>query len=309
MKADLIHPELRHTYSRIPAVPLHNRLVIALAQWLQNLRPTRPPANADVSIEELSLAHGQSRLYRPNTGASGAGLLWIHGGGYIIGNAAINDRECIYLARELGLTVLSAEYRLAPQHPFPAGLDDCYDAWQQMLQRAESWDIDPHRLAIAGQSAGGGLAAGLVQRIRDTGGIQPAAQILMYPMIDDRTAANKALDAVKHRLWNNRNNRGAWNHYLQQAPGQESVPRYAAPARREDLSGLAPAWVGVGEADLFFTEDCDYAHRLQAAGICCELHTTPMAPHAFDIIVAEAAVSRDFIQSYTQFLRRHLNIS
>lgn len=308
MKADQIHPELRAIYRRIPSVPLHNRLFIGVANALQALMPRKLPQVDGLEITDIPLGGGYSRLYRPTPVGSGAGLLWIHGGGYIIGNAALNDRECIALARELGLTVLSAEYRLAPRHPFPAGLDDCFEAWQTLLAKAPDWGIDPQRLAIAGQSAGGGLAAGLAQRIRDAGGVQPAAQILMYPMIDDRTAADHNLDGVRHRLWNNRNNRGAWAHYLNQPAGLDSAPPYAAPARTEDLSKLPPAWIGVGEADLFFQEDCEYAQRLRDQGTPCELHTTPQAPHAFDIIVADAPVSKAFCDSYKRFLARALAI-
>ena len=199
------------------------------------------------------------RLYRPEQGLSGAGLLWIHGGGMITGNAATNDRECAAFARELGIVVVSVEYRLAPKHPFPAALDDCHAAWQWMLSAAGELGIDPARIAISGQSAGGGLAASLALRIRDAGGLQPAAQALMCPMLDDRTGARRELDAIDHRVWNNRSNRAAWSWYLGLPPGSSEVPAHAAAARCANLRGLPPAWIGVGEVDLFLEEDRRYA--------------------------------------------------
>ncbi len=210
------------------------------------------------------------------------------------------------LARDLDLVVVSVEYRLAPRHPFPAALDDCYEAWQWLLDAVTDLSVDPERLAIAGQSAGGGLAAALVQRIADAGGVQPLAQVLMYPMLDDRTAANRELDGVGHVLWNNRNNRGAWEWYLGQPPGRDIAPPYVVPARREDLSGAPPAWIGVGKLDLFYREDCAYAERLQAAGVPCDLHITPRAPHGYDLLAPEAPVSRAFIHDYYRFLSQRL---
>lgn len=308
MHIDKIHPELRATYARIPAFPIHNPVVYFVAETLQKLFPRKPKPFPGVSVEERSLGQAGVRIYRSEKSSCGAAALWIHGGGYILGDVSINDRECSHLANELGLVVVSVEYRLAPKHPFPAALDDCFAAWQFMLSNAHEWRVDPQRMAVIGQSAGGGLAAGLAQRVADTGLVQPAAQVLMYPMLDDRTAANRDLDNAKNRLWNNNNNRGAWSWYLGQPAGLPSVPLYAAPGRQQDLSKLPPAWLGVGELDLFYQENLEYARRLQQAGVSCELHITPQAPHAFDLLAPEASVSQDFLQHYFRFLRDRLSL-
>lgn len=301
-----LHPELQRAFGRILPLPFHNPVMLWAINLLLRLRPRPAAAMPGVAIELHPLRHRSVRLYRSTAGSSGAALIWLHGGGYILGDASINDRECAALATALGLVVVSVNYRLAPRHPFPAALDDAFDAWQWLLERATTLGVEPARIAVAGQSAGGGLAAALVQRIADVGGQQPAAQLLIYPMLDDRTAADTALDTIRHPLWNNRNNRGAWNWYLGQPAGTQALPPYASPARTNDLCGLPPAWIGVGDLDLFHAENCDYAQRLRASGVPCELHVAAQAPHAFDLIAPDCALSREFVESYHAFLREHL---
>lgn len=308
MNIDKLHPELRSVYARIPAVPFHNPVLYFVLNTLQKLRPHKPKQYPGVSMEDRTLGEAGVRIYRPDNNQQGAALLWIHGGGYIMGDVSTNDRECCQLASTLGVTVVSAEYRLAPKHPFPAALDDCFAIWQFMLDNAAEWGVDPARMAVIGQSAGGGLAAAVVQRIADTDLVQPASQVLIYPMLDDRTAANTQLDAVKNRLWNNKNNRGAWRWYLGQPAGQASLPPYAAPARQQDLSKLPPTWVGVGDLDLFYEEDCHYAERVREAGVACDLYVAPGAPHGFDLLAPESSVSQAFTADYCRFLRARLSL-
>lgn len=309
MNIEQLHPELHKSYARIPAIPFHNAVCYFALNVLQRLLPQKIKPFAGVLIEDQPLTHRNVRIYRPENGSNRAALLWIHGGGFIMGNVSNNDRECAAIARTLGIVVVSAGYRVAPKHPFPAPLDDCFEAWNYLQANAEQWQIDRYRVAVLGQSAGGGLAASLIQRIADTGGVQPAAQLLMYPMLDDRTASNTALDPIRHRIWNNKNNRGAWGWFLGQPAGQADTPRYAAAARREDLSGLPPTWIGVGDADLFYQEDCAYAERLKAAGVPCELVVGPQCPHAYDLIAPDAPVSQLLIQSYYRFLRNSLKLA
>ena len=302
MKLEQIHPELREAIGRFPRIPFHRRSVPALMNLLMRWRP-RAKSLPGVQIADHVEGEVRVRLYRPEQGLSGAGLLWIHGGGLITGNAATNDRECAAFARELDIVIVSVEYRLAPKHPFPAALDDCYAAWQWMLSAAGELGIDPARIAISGQSAGGGLAASLALRIRDAGGLQPAAQALMCPMLDDRTGARGELDAIDHRVWNNRSNRAAWSWYLGLPSGSSEVPAHAAAARCANLGGLPPAWIGIGEVDLFLEENRRYAQRLTEARVSCVLHVAPMAPHGFEVLVPEASVTREFFRSYVAFLR------
>lgn len=307
MDIERINPELRPTFARIPAIPFHNRALLKLAAIAMKLRK-KPRSVRGIEISEHATASNHVRVYHPAEGHSGAGLLWIHGGGYVLGAPQINDELCARYAEELKLTVVSAGYRLAPKHPFPAGLDDCRNAWQWLLDNAGELGVDTARLVISGESAGGGLAAALVQRVHDEGGVQPAAQALLCPMLDDRTAAREELDAIAHKMWNNRNNRGGWRYYLGRDPGGPETPPYAVPARRESLVGLPRAWVGVGDIDLFHEENRSYAERLREAGVPCEFRDYPGAPHGFELIVPDAPVSRQFWADNDAFLRDVLGL-
>ena len=220
----------------------------------------------------------------------------------------LDDRCCLNYAKQLKLVVISVDYRLAPAHPFPCALDDCFDAWQWLLNNADDMGIDPARIAIAGQSAGGGLAASLAQRIFDQGGSQPAAQALFCPMLDDRTAERRDRDLIKHRMWNNTNNRAAWSWYLGSSQSETALRPYAVPAKREVLSGLPATWFGVGGIDLFYEEDAHYATRLREAGVSCQLDTVPMAPHGFESLVPDAPIVRKFWANNYDFLRQTLNL-
>jgi acetyl esterase/lipase len=234
------------------------------------------------------------RLYRP-TGLAGRrpALLWFHGGGYVIGRPEQDDRLCLELARRLQLSVASVDYRLAPEHPFPAALDDGHTALHWLIAHSTDLQLDPSRIAVGGNSAGGGLAAALAQRVHDEGQVQLALQLLVYPMLDDHTEA--AGPGADLRIWTPASNRFGWTSYLGAPSDPRRSHRYAVPARRDNLSGLAPAWIGVGSEDLFFEEDAAYAGRLSAAGVACELVTVPGAFHGFDAVFPRTNVSRGFL--------------
>ena len=214
-------------------------------------------------------------------------MLWIHGGGYVIGSAAQDDALCRQFAERLGIPVVAVEYRLAPQHPYPAALEDCYAAllW---LSRLEG--VDPQRIIIAGASAGGGLAAALALLARDRGEIAPLFQLLVYPMLDDRSSARADIANPLHRMWTERTNRLGWQAYLGSAD-----PARAVPARHRDLSRLAPAWIGVGTLDPLHDEDVEYAQRLKDAGVPCAIEVVPGAFHGFDVVAAKTSVARAFL--------------
>jgi acetyl esterase/lipase len=307
MKISQVHPDLRKRIGRIPPLPFHNRAFVVIINVLLRIAPKAKTING-ATIDEGKLENASVRIYRPEGELSGAGLLWIHGGGLIIGNAAMNDRLCATYAQDLKMIVVSVEYRLAPKHPFPCAIDDCFEAWQWLLREAQVLGVDATRIAISGQSAGGGLAASLAQRILDGGGIQPAAQALFCPMLDDRTAARHELDSVNHRIWNNRSNRAGWSWYLGHPPGKPEVPQYAVPARRKDLAGLPPAWIGVGDIDLFYDEGRQYSARLDEAGVNCQLYVVPMAPHGFESFVPNASITRGLYNSYYCFIRESLGL-
>ena len=233
-------------------------------------------------------------------------VLWIHGGGYVIGSAAMSQSTGGVVARELGVLVVSPEYRLAPEHPFPAALEDCYTALKWIHDNAEQINVDPGRIAIAGESAGGGLAAALAQLAHDRGEVPIQFQLLVSPMLDDRTVLREMHHGTGEFVWTPDKNEYGWTAYLGQRPQVHSAPEYAAAARREDLSGLPPAWIGVGDLDLFYAEDLEYARRLEAAGVDVEVHVVPGMPHAVDTMVKDSPAVDAFNQSKVEALRRAL---
>jgi acetyl esterase/lipase len=247
------------------------------------------------------------RLHRPTTPERVLpALLWMHGGGYVMGHAAQEDAFCRQVASELGMVVAAVDYRLAPEHPFPTPLHDCYEA---LLWLSHCAEIDRSRIAIGGASAGGGLAAALALLARDRDDIRPVFQLLRYPMLDDRTAAREDINERDVRLWNTRSNHFGWRCYLGTAPGADGIDGLAAAARAIDLSELAPAWLGVGSLDLFADETTMYAQRLQTAGVQCELSVVDGAFHGFDVVRWKAPVSRSFRAAQIRALRAALTQS
>lgn len=253
-----------------------------------------------VTVEQVSDT-ASVRLHHPEDRRhDGAALLWIHGGGMVIGTAQQDDPVCKEFANALGVTVAAVEYRLAPEHPFPAPLDDCLAALEWLAAQPGA---HLGRIAIGGASAGGGLAAGLALRARDQSAVKPIFQLLVYPMLDDRTAAKPDPAATHRRLWSNPANAFGWRSYLAAEPGSDGVSPYAAPARATDLAGLAPAWIGVGTLDLFHDEDLAYCDALRAAGVPCDLDVVNGAFHGFDLVKRGTPVSQAFVQSQISALR------
>jgi acetyl esterase/lipase len=209
---------------------------------------------------------------------------------------------CSRWAAELGVLVVSVDYRLAPEDPFPAGLEDCYSALQWLHDEAGSTGVDPARIAVGGDSAGGGLSAALSQLARDRNGPAICFQLLEYPMLDDRTVLRAGTEGRGRFLWTPESNRFAWTAYLGRSPIEGDAPLYAAPARTEDVSGLPPAWVGVGDLDLFHDEDVAYAERLRVAGVPCELDVVPGMYHGADSIMPSRPTSRSFRDRMTAAL-------
>lgn len=307
MKIEEIHAEFRAGVRRLPALPYGSRLWQPLLQRFVALA-NRTPVVSGVETIDLTHGHVRLRVYVPTAGCSGAGMLWIHGGGMVVGTEKQDNRTCSNYARRLGLVVVSVGYRLAPQHPFPAANDDCFAAWQWFVERAEEYSVSPTRIIIAAESGGGSHGASLVHRIRDEGGVQPAGQVLLVPMLDDRTATDPSLD-LGHYVWRWRDNRGGWRAYLGHEPGQASEPDYAVPARREDLSGLPPTWIGCGDKDLFYAEDKRYAERLREAGVEVEFVTVPGGPHGFHFVAPEAPTTQRFWDDNYRWIARILGIN
>lgn len=232
------------------------------------------------------------RQDRAETAPTGA-LLWFHGGGYIGGTPAQDHLLCSRVARDLGVLVVSVDYRLAPAHPYPGALDDGAAVLRWVVESAEGLGVDTSRLAVGGASAGGGLAAALAQRALDEG-TALAYQLLVYPMLDDRTGAGGVeVPGRGEFVWTARANAEGWGAYLGHRAGEAEDRPWAVPARREDLTGLPPAWIGVGELDLFLDENLEYARRLRAAGVGARVRVEPGMYHAADYCTWSAAM-RDF---------------
>jgi acetyl esterase/lipase len=262
---------------------------------------TLPPADGLDGVEV--------RVYDPaGRTENSPALLYIHGGGFVVGEAAADDGSCAHLARRLGALVVSVEYRLAPEHPFPAAHNDCWRALRWLHENADELRVDPARVAVSGESAGGGLAAGLVQRAVDEG-IPVAFQHLIYPMLDDRTVLRAEQEGGWSAIWTPRSNRFGWTSYLGHSPGLERAVPYAVPARRAALDGMPPTWIGVGSVDLFYEEDVAYAERLRASGVPCELHVVPGMFHAGQRFATEAPAAKAFERSSFDSLVRGLGVA
>jgi triacylglycerol lipase len=209
-------------------------------------------------------------------------ILHIHGGGYVLGSAAAGEAALRPLAADLGCCVVTVDYRLAPETPHPGPVEDCYAALAWVFAHAEALKIDPARIGVMGESAGGGLAAGLALLARDRGDYALAFQHLIYPMIDDRTVTHPDPHPhVGEFVWTPQRNRFGWTSLLGAEPGSDGVSPYAAAARAEDLSALPPTFIATGALDLFLEEDLEYARRLTRAAVPVELHVYPGAYHGF----------------------------
>jgi acetyl esterase/lipase len=265
--------------------------------WERQLVPG-PPGAPPVPVYVINSGVTDARRARP-------AILHMHGGGYVIGTARSQLSYLQSVARELDCVVVTVDYRLAPETPFPGSLEDNYAALRWLFGSADRLGIDPRRVAVMGESAGGGHAAMLAIAARDRGEFPLVMQALIYPMLDDRTGSSTAVPAhVGRFLWTAYSNRYAWSALLGQPAGARHAPRGAVPARLTDLSRLPPTFVGVGSLDLFVQEDIGYAQRLIEAGVSVELDVVPGAYHAFDFIAADAPLSKQFKASQFGALRR-----
>jgi acetyl esterase/lipase len=248
------------------------------------------------------------RIYRPvGAPASLPCLVWIHGGGMIFGGLDAEDLACEGYAEAVGCVVISVDYRLAPEHPHPAPVEDCYAALSWAAENADEVGIDASRIAVGGGSAGGGLAAGTALLARDRGGPAVVFQLLVYPMLDDRDRTPSTAEFDDILTWSRTHNRSGWTALLGDRAGGADVDHYAAPARATDLSGLPPALIQVGELEVFRAEDIEYARRLLAAGVPTELHVYPGAYHAWDIVAPQARSSMRALQERVEALTRALH--
>jgi acetyl esterase/lipase len=232
-------------------------------------------------------------------------ILHTHGGGYVSGAASDGLHALQELAAALDCVIVTVDYRLAPETRFPGSLEDNYAALRWLHANAGELGVDSKRIAVMGESAGGGHAAMLALAARDRGEVPLVFQSLIYPMLDDRTGSSRPAPAhVGHYIWTAGSNRFGWESFLGRKPGGSSAPAGAVPARVQNLAGLPPAFIGVGAIDLFVDEDIEYARRLIAAGVATELQVVPGAFHGFDIIAKDTSIARQFTLARTAALRR-----
>ncbi|WLW51654.1 alpha/beta hydrolase [Streptomyces sp. YU58] len=311
-----LDPELAPWAELLPAMPFHDVAEArALESRILHAMPEREtPVPVDVRRSTVAGPEGAGRvpvwIYTPRGGdGPRAALVYLHGGGFCLGGVELSHGGCAVFAAETGAVVVSVEYRLAPEHPFPAGLEDAYAAFVWTVEHAAGLGVDAARVGVGGDSAGGGLAAAVSLVARDRGGPAPCFQYLGIPALDDRLGTPSMRAFTDTPGLRRGDVEVIWDHYLggPGVRGGEDVSRYAAPARAEDLAGLPPAYVAVCEFDPLRDEGLDYAHRLVRAGVPTELHLFPGTFHA-STLVQDAEVSRRMTGEAIGAMRRGLRI-
>ena len=279
-----------------------------LESLLQTMVADLPP-NENVVTEDREIPGPEDappmgvRIYHPKTASCILpGIFFIHGGGMIMGSVEGENLKATELCEAIQAVVVSVEYRLAPEYPHPAPVQDCYAALKWMAQNAEELAFDVDRLAVVGGSAGGGLTIATTMMARDMGFPRICFQMPLYPMIDDRNETPSSYEIMDVGIWDREGNIEAWEWYLGVNPADD----YAAPARAENLAGLPPTFIDVGELDLFRDEDIQFAARLIQAVVLTELHVYPGAYHASEVFAPEAALSKSILARRTEALLRVL---
>jgi acetyl esterase/lipase len=311
----LVAPELRAPLKAMPAFKLPKEITPAQLASLRKMPFTALRRLPKPSVAERTVPgrHGSPdvKVFVINStpGARRPAVLHTHGGGYFLGSAANDVPMLQVMARALDCVIVSVEYRLAPETPFPGSLEDNYAALKWLHAEAESLGVDPSRVAVAGESAGGGHAAILAIAARDRGEIPVVFQSLVYPMLDDRTGSSRQPPPyIGTFIWTADYNRRGWKAFLGTEPGGPRAPAGAVPARVDNLAGLPPAWIGTGSIDLFVNEDIEYARRLVDAGVRTDLLVVAGAYHGFDGLVPNASVSKSFTLSRYNALARAFGV-
>lgn len=269
----------------------------------------RPPAGVEVTRHGLTTDDGAhidlAWYHQPAAEAPGSAALYLHGGGMIFGLehvGAVYDLVVRDYVAASGVPLLLVDYRVAPEHRHPIPVEDCFCALRWLSDNAAMLGVDPDRIAVMGDSAGGGLAAGVSLLARDRSGPAIAQQLLVYPMLDDRTATPDP-HIEPFLTWTYDDNVTGWGALLGRDAATDAAPAYAAPARAEDLSGLPETYLDVGDLDIFRNENIAYARRLADAGVPTELHVYPGCPHAFEVLARSAAVSQRVLADRVRRLR------
>ena len=312
-------PELSAALAELPADLQKSMLAEGIPAWREELAQLLPGSDeilsrgGAVELEERQIPGPEGApdisvlILRPTRGTGPwPGVYHTHGGGMVLGTNRTGAEEMAIWAEEVGVVAVSVEYRLAPEHPHPAPVEDCYAGLVWTAKHAGELGIDPSRLAIAGASAGGGLAAGTALMARDRGGPPLSHQILMCPMLDDRGITPSSQELDGEGIWDRTSNLTGWTALLGDARGGPDVSPYAAPARAEDLTGLPATFIDVGSVETFRDEDIDYAARLSRAGVSVEFHLWPGGFHGFDGMAPQTALAQAARATRLGYVRRAL---
>jgi acetyl esterase len=301
MRTAALDPELQASVDLFPPADLADPF--AARETLAELARAAPaPDTADMEIEDRMVPADPDvpvRIYRPQR-AQGA-IVWLHGGGFVMGDLETEHPWAARVAEGSSTVVISVGYRRAPEHPFPAALDDCFAVLAWVAEHATELRIDRGRIAVGGHAAGAGLAAAVALQARDQQGPPIRFQLLNQPEIDDRQETWSARHFTDTPFMTRAKVSASWRHYL----GSASASPYAAPARATDLSGLPPAYVSTAEFDPNRDEAIDYALRLLQAGVPVELHQWPGTFHGSQAILS-AEVSQRQMGELSSVLRREL---
>ena len=319
MNIELVDAELAVHLKSFPALDIWTDLVKTRqlgaqmrAKIIGELPKIEEVESSDYLIPQADAPEVLVRVYRPENQLERLpALLWIHGGGYCLGAMESDDNVVRQIVNAVGSVIVSVEYRLAPEHPFPAALNDCSTALQWLADNTDTLAVDPARIAIGGISAGAGLAAGLALYVRDKTDITLVFQFLLCPMIDDRCVTSSSHMITDERVWNRHSNLTAWKNYLRGENDAETAPfddvsAYAAASRAIDLSDLPPAYIAVGSVDAFVDENRDYAERLETAGVATQLSVFTGGFHGFEFIAPAAEISKAARDSHYSALRNAL---
>ena len=314
---DLVHPEYRAIIR--PMMAAIGSEPITLATLPQNRAFAKQRVQSplvDVPWEKRMISVGSGNpdvaihIINAKPGAARPAMLHMHGGGFISGNAEAAIPELQALCSTLDIAAVTVEYRLAPETTWQGSVEDNYAALKWLHGNAEALGVDPARIGVMGESAGGGHAALLAIAARDRGEVPLIFQCLNYPMLDDRTGSSRPVpDHVGKIIWTPASNRFGWESFLGMEPGGATVPTQAVPARVDDLSGLPPAWIGVGSLDLFVDENVDYAQRLNAAAVPTELIVVPGLFHGFETLPLETRIAKWFKASRLEAIRAGLGVT
>lgn len=309
---EIVNPELRPALNQVSQFLSRLKYNDASLPETRRLMRATSPAPLDsppVTEHLIPGAKGQPdvRVYVAGdlAGSSKPALLHIHGGGFVVSRAKDSLRAIQEMAVRHDCVVVTVDYRLAPETRFPGSLEDIYTALRWVHHRAKDLGVDTRRIAVKGESAGAGHAAALAIAVRDRGEFSLCLQVLLYPMLDDRTGSTKCLpDQYGRYVWNAEANRYGWTSLLGVPAGSTQVPKNAVPAREKDLTGLAPAFIGAGSIDLFAPEDIEYAQRMMMDGDAAELIVVPGAYHGFDVLAPDASISKQFTAAWNDAIRR-----